>query len=134
MARLEVRTPRLSIRPSPRGGVGVFAERPYAPGEVIEIAPVVVVPGRQQPLIAQTHLTNYYFHWGEGEPEDLAIGMGFASLYNHSYRPNARYIKHFDDGVIEFVALRAIEPEEEVLVNYNGDPNEQKPVWFDAVP
>ncbi len=132
MARPEVRTPRLRIGPSQRSGRGVFAERRYAPGELIEMAPVVVVPAGQQPLIAQTVLTNYYFHWGTGQPEDIAIGLGFSSIYNHSFTPNAKYAKHFEAQILEYTALRTIEPGEEIVVNYNGDPRDRTPVWFEA--
>jgi hypothetical protein len=34
----------------------------------------------------------------------------------------------------EFVALRDIAAGEEVTTNYNGDPDNSKPVWFDAQP
>ena len=132
MPRLQHRTPRLSVGPSTRGGRGVFAERAFAPGELIELAPVVVVPGHQQPLIADTELTNYYFHWGTQEPEDIAIGLGLASIYNHSYQPNARYYKRFEALLIEYIAIRPIAAGEEIVVNYNGDPSDKKPVWFDV--
>ena len=33
--------------------------------------------------------------------------------------------------LINFVALKDIKPEEEILVNYNGDPTNQEKVWFE---
>ena len=50
-------------------------------------------------------LSHYCFAWGRGT---VALALGYGSLYNHSYRPNARY----DDvgpQTKEFTALRDIE-------------------------
>ena len=62
----------------------------------------------------------------------LALALGYGSLYNHSYRPNARY-----DDVGQrtklFTALRAIEPGEEITINYNGDPEDGSPVGFEVI-
>ena len=132
MAHEEVRTPRLSVRRSPLNGRGVFAERHYAPGELIERAPVLVLPAAQKVFIAQTDLSNYYFEWNETGEGDIAIGLGLASIYNHSYSPSARYTKHREGLFLEYTAVRAIAPGEEITVNYNGDPRDHTPVWFDA--
>jgi hypothetical protein len=59
-----------------------------------------------------------------------ALALGWGSLYNHSFCPNAIYQKDLEGAKIRFVALRFIAPNEEVLVNYNGDPGDQSPVWF----
>lgn len=59
--------------------------------------------------------------------------MGHGSLYNHSYRPNAKYVRKVSEGVIDFVAVRDIEVGEEITVNYNGYPGDNEPVWFDVV-
>jgi len=130
MAREEVRTPRLSVRPSPLGGRGVFAERHYAPGELIERAPVLVLSADQKQHIACTDLSNYYFEWNETGQGDVAIGLGHASIYNHSYSPNARYSKNREGLFLEYRALCAIAPGQEITVNYNGSPRDQAPVWF----
>ena len=51
----------------------------------------------------------------------MALALGHGSLYNHSFRPNARY----DDvgpQTKEFTAMRDIAPGQEITVNYNGEP------------
>ncbi|HZU37814.1 MAG TPA: SET domain-containing protein-lysine N-methyltransferase, partial [Gemmataceae bacterium] len=61
----------------------------------------------------------------------VAIALGYGSLYNHSYMPNARY----DDEpgpAMTFTALRTIRPGEEITVNYNGDPKDRSPVGFEV--
>ena len=62
----------------------------------------------------------------------VALALGYGSLYNHSYRPNARYD---DIGQLTkiFTALRDIPPGEEITVNYNGDPSDRAAVAFEVV-
>ena len=112
-------------------GRGVFARRSIATGEVFETAPVLVIPKAHWSAIEKTTLFDYTFEWG-WEGEDAALALGYGSLYNHSYSPNARYTKRLEDAVIDFSALRPIEPGEEILVNYNGEPNDRAPLWFPA--
>src|SRR5215510_7233956 len=66
----------------------VFARRKIAAGEVIERAPVIVAPKRQWPAIKRTILEDYAFDWGEYN-EQAVIALGYVSIYNHSYLPNA---------------------------------------------
>ena len=111
-------------------GRGVFARRPIRRGEVIERVPVLVLPVAEVKNAANwTGLARYCFHWGEGT---LALALGYGSLYNHSYHPNACY----DDAggpTKVFTALRDIEPGEEITVNYNGEPEDRSPVGFEVV-
>jgi len=76
----------------------------------------------------------YYFYFGKNN-EMLAVALGFGSIYNHSYEPNAIYKKRIRDKVIEFVALRSIRKDEEISVNYNyGDPNDKTRLWIKKIP
>jgi uncharacterized protein len=109
-------------------GRGVFARRAIPRGEVFETSPVLVLPDESVEDFA-SGLGSYVFEWGKGK---LALALGYGSLYNHSYRPNARY----DDvgpQAKAFRALRDIAPGEEITVNYNGEPGRRKKVWFDVV-
>lgn len=100
-------------------------------GSLIEICPVIILPKEELPLIHSTKLHDYYFFWG-WEDDQCAIALGFGSLYNHSYDPNARYWLDIENETIDFVAWRDIHSGEEILVNYNGDPEDQSPVWFEG--
>lgn len=112
-------------------GRGIFAKKPLVKGELIEIAQVIIVPEKEREFIDRTVLTNYYYEWGE---HGIAIGLGLTSLYNHSYYPNAIYLKKIEEGVIEYFAWRDIEAGEEITVNYNsGNPDDRTPIWFDIV-
>jgi SET domain-containing protein len=112
-----------------RKGRGVFARREISAGETIETSHVIVVPASQWSSIATTMLYDYIFERG-WDGEDGALAMGYGSFYNHSYSPNARYHRRLEDVAIDFVALRNIEPSEEVVVNYNGHPDNREPLWF----
>ena len=123
----------ISVGPSPGKGRGVFASRAIRAGEIIEEAPVIVLPGTEIEHLERTGLQDYYFLWGTDE-EDAAILLGACSLCNHSYEPNAVFELRPESQTIRFVALRDIAAGEEVTTNYNGDPANRKPVWFDARP
>ncbi|TAE58768.1 MAG: SET domain-containing protein-lysine N-methyltransferase [Nostocales cyanobacterium] len=120
----------LVVRDTEIKGRGVFADRDFDQGEIIHIAPVIVVPKQQVKLIGKTVLCNYYFDW---HGESCAIALGYASLFNHSYRPNAFYVKKFDEQVIEIIAHKYILQGQEITVNYNGKVDDSTPIWFDAV-
>src|SRR5450432_3007553 len=102
-----------------RKGRGVFAQRAFGPGELIETAPVLVIPAQEWAHIEPTILFHYTFCWGRNG-EDAALAMGLGSFYNHSWRPNADYVTRLEDETIDFVALLPIAAGEEVTVNYNG--------------
>jgi uncharacterized protein len=113
-------------------GRGVVAGRAYRKGEVIDVSPVLVIPGDQWRLIEQTMLVDYCFRWGEHDG-DAALALGVCQLCNHSYEPNARYSRSLERRIIRFEALRDIEHGEEITVNYNGRPDESTEVWFEVV-
>ncbi len=112
-------------------GRGVFAGEEIPSGTVFENAPVIAFPKGQWKYITKTKLSNYVFFWGE-DLKAGAVALGTGSLYNHSYEPNARYIRNIKNRTVDFVALRDIHEGEEITVNYNCDPNDKTPVWFDV--
>ncbi|GAB4255122.1 MAG: SET domain-containing protein-lysine N-methyltransferase [Saprospiraceae bacterium] len=124
------RLPFLFIAESPLHGRGVFTGEPLNEGDLIEICPVIVLPPEQLKTIHNSKLHDYYFLWGP-EQDRPAIALGYGSIYNHSYEANANYRFDYDSETIDFYAVKAIAAGEEITVNYNGDPNDPKPVWFD---
>jgi SET domain-containing protein len=112
-------------------GRGVFAGKAFVPGERIEHAPVIVIPQVQLQYLEKTTLSYYTFSWGP-EGNDAAIAAGFGCFYNHSYEPNANYLKLVDLGFIDIVAIRSIRENEEITINYNGSANDRMPIWFDG--
>ena len=123
---------RITVQSTPDKGRGVFATEKIRSGDLIESTEVIVVPSEQRSLLDATVLYNYYFSWG-AEANEAALALGLGSLYNHSYSPNAHYVKDRAGAKIDFVAIRDIAAGEEITVNYNGDPKSLKPLWFKVV-
>jgi SET domain-containing protein len=122
----------IAVKHFPGKGRGVVAERHFRAGETIERAPVIVIPREEAPLIRDTRLAHYYYEWGD-DCREAAIALGYGSLYNHSYTPNARYEFREDQECLEFFALRDIEPGEEITINYNNlGRDAAKPLKFEV--
>ncbi len=118
----------IEVKESSVHGRGVFAKRDFNEGELIEDCPVIVFSKEELEEIDKTVFYDYYFAW---EKNKGAIALGLGSLYNHSYAPNAVYLKDFKNNRITFKSIRPIESGEEIFTNYNGDPSLQEKVWFD---
>ncbi len=123
---------RIAIEESPGRGRGVFARGEFKRGDLIERVPVILVPAKQRQKLDETDLYNYAFEWEE-VGGTIAIALGYGSLYNHSYRPNAAYNEHPREEVMDFYAIKTIRLGQEITVNYNGEPDDQEPLWFDVV-
>lgn len=125
-------TERIEIRDSGEGrGRGVFAKTPFAAGETIEFAPVLIMRAEDREHLKRTHIYNYFFQWGaQGQ---TALALGYGSIYNHSETPNAKHVREFEKMGIRFVALRPILTGEEIFVNYLGNYHgraRNKDLWF----
>jgi hypothetical protein len=110
-------------------GRAMFASRKFLKGELIERAPVIPINERYWPFAEKTILSDYAFDWGEHD-EHAAIALGYVSIYNHSYTPNAQLEELLDELMMEVVAIRDIAVGEEITINYNGDPASQDQLWF----
>ncbi|MEO2076272.1 MAG: SET domain-containing protein [Bacillus sp. (in: firmicutes)] len=110
-------------------GRGIFATRDIPKGELIHVAPVIISPKSEYKHLKKTILMDYVFWWGE----DCAVALGYGSLFNHSYTPNALYKLRHKNKTIDFVAYKDIKAGEEIMVNYNGDPEDQTEIWFDVL-
>lgn len=113
-------------------GRGVFANRDILKDELIHIAPVVVLSKEEFEVIDTTILGNYVFNW-EAKYGTCALALGYGSLFNHSYSPNAIYKLRKKSNTIEFYAYKDIKADEEILVNYNGKPDDESPLWFEVL-
>jgi uncharacterized protein len=109
-------------------GRGVFAARRFQAGEVIEECPILAVTGEQAPLLDETDLYGFTFEWEDG----VAVALGFGSLYNHSWTPNARYDHDYDRELVVYSAVTVIAQNEEITINYSGDPDGRIELWFDT--
>ena len=116
--------------PSELHGMGVFAAQDFDEGDMIEICPVLVFPRAELEHFRKTILDDYYFDWGK-DGAFYAVCLGFGSLYNHSYEPNAEYEMDFAGNTIDVFCIKPIKSGEEICFNYNGYPEDQTPVWFE---
>ncbi|MCP8969216.1 SET domain-containing protein [Ectobacillus ponti] len=121
---IEVKTSPLSDGEFNRG---VFATRDIKKGELIHEAPVIAYPNDQHEHIEKTLLADYTFNYGANHS---AILLGYGMLFNHSYKPNATYDISFEDHTFKFYAYTDIKAGEEILINYNGEVDNDDPLWF----
>jgi SET domain-containing protein len=107
-------------------GRGVVAEREIAEGELVERAPVLIIPEADRAAIDPSTVGNYIFMWEHDTvAQDLyaqtgraAVVLGYTSLVNHSDAPNCDFIRHIDALALDLIALRAIAPGEELTIDY----------------
>ena len=97
-------------------GRGIFATRMFKGGELIESAPLLIIPEKQWPFVSSTVLADYFFEVDSGE---AALALGTASLYNHSFECNADYVTA-DDKIL-ITATRDIRRGEEITIDYGWD-------------
>lgn len=122
-----VQSDLIEIRYTRSKGRGVFARTAIKKGALIERVPVVVVTWDE---IDESELASYAYSWTDTK---AAIALGYGSLYNHSFKPNAKY-EDAGRQTKEFVAIRDIAAGEEITVNYNGDPKDRtNELGFDVV-
>ena len=110
-------------------GRGVFARRAIRKGELIERVPLLILDAEEYARgVDKSLLAGYVFAWGDNQ---FALALGYGSLYNHSYKPNAAYEDEEPHAKL-FVALRNIKEGEEITINYNGNPTSRIKMWFDV--
>ena len=107
------RNPWLEIRRSPLHGWGIFASQRIPAGEILEEVPF------QYLEMSSTALESVRYYWPRNEPwEGMAVPAGFAMLYNHSDEANADWETLEDRLLFRFIAIRDIEADEEILIDY----------------
>lgn len=115
----------------PKKGRCVFAGKDYKKGDLIEIAPMLVITGEEMEIIQNTMLYDYYFEWYD-DSSALALALGHGSLYNHSSNANVDYEADYELDILTFRAYKPIKKDEELTINYHQDPDSKEPVWFDV--
>lgn len=123
--------PYLTIAPSPGMGRGVFTSEDIEKGTIIEVSPVIVLSRTERDLADRTILHDYIFEW-DGSKDQACMAMGYVPVYNHSYASNCEYEMDFEEDCITVRTVRDIKKGEELFINYNGDWDDRKPLWFDA--
>ena len=122
----------LYVQETTTKGRGVFTRQNIDAGAVIEESPVIVMTAEDRVLLDKTLLHDYIFEWGN-EKDQCCMALGYLSIYNHSYGSNCEYFMDFEEQTIRIKTIRAIKKGEELTINYNGDWNNNKKIWFDVV-
>ena len=131
--------PYLYIDKTIKKGKAVFTNERIAASTVIEISPVIVMSLDDRKHLDKTLLHDYIFEWGKlkdlptGQAGKCCMALGLIPIYNHSYKSNCEYFMDFEDDTIFIKTVRSIKKGEELTINYNGNWNDGKKVWFDVV-
>ncbi|KAL7420180.1 tRNA-specific adenosine deaminase subunit tad3 [Cryptotrichosporon argae] len=116
----------LHLRIDPERGRGVFSDNDVPAGAVLDEAPVLVLSKEQWERgdLDRTVLGSYGFCWSNGS---MAIGLGLASMFNHSPAPNVNYIRNARAGTITFRTVRRVKAGDELCICYAAD---ESKLWF----
>ncbi len=108
----------LCVKSSPIHGWGVFAESDIAPGDIIEECHVLFLEQRDPAL-------DYYLFGVRNLAKEVipCLVLGYGSIYNHAFPPNATYSFDEEKKVMRFTARMPIRCGEEIFTNYGDD-------WF----
>ena len=123
--------PSLFIAPTENKGRGVFTIQNIESGTIVEVAPVIIMSREERKLLDETLLHDYIFEWGR-DKQQCCMALGYVPVYNHSYKSNCEYEMDFENETISIRSVHFIKAGEELFINYNGNWNDSKPVWFDA--
>ncbi len=128
--------PYLIIEKTLKKGKGVFTQQKIEVNTIIEESPVIVMSSTERIFLDKTKLHDYIFEWEGVKDENgtigCCVGLGYISMYNHSYHSNCEYFMDYEKELMQIKSVRNIEIGEEITINYNGDWNDAKKVWFDT--
>ena len=123
--------PCLYINQTGTKGRGVFTSEDLEADSIVEISPVIVMSKEERQMLDKTTLHDYIFEWGD-EKNQCCMAMGYIPVYNHSYSSNCGYEMDYEEKLMSIKTVKAIKAGEELCINYNGDWNDEKRVWFDV--
>jgi len=112
---------KIYVGKSPIHGYGVFANELIREGEIIEEVPIYdlkIPKGEPSPL-----MNDYRFNWPQGSGGNWTkqvLAWGYGSLYNHSDNYNAIWNSNLENETFKFIAIKDIQPDEEIFVYYGG--------------
>jgi SET domain-containing protein len=107
--------------------LGVFAIDDIKEGEIVEVAPLIVLKFEELIDTNWNTLFDYYF-WMD---DYVVLALGYGSIYNHSENSNIEYEIMADKRMIKFIANKNIKSGEELFFNYRGKDESKTPLWFE---
>lgn len=124
--------PYLFVAPAEKKGRGVYTSKNIAANTILEISPVIVLSPKERKTIEATKLFDYIFEWNENHKSG-AIGLGYISLYNHSYDANCDYDMDYENMLMTIRTVKAVKKGSELCINYNAVPDDKTLVWFHKI-
>ena len=97
------------------GGRGVFSEKDFKQGEIIEVCPLITDYKKN---FEKSKIKDYTFK-SKFKPDQEVIVFGMCSMYNHSDNFNVAHNQDPENMI--YTAARDIKKGEELYVNYGGD-------------
>jgi hypothetical protein len=110
-------------------GRGVYASEDIPSGQIVETTPVVLLDLKAQPFPPQ--IRRLVYNWSKTQ---VALALGYGSLYNHSDQPNLIFTRITNNLSITFKALRDIEAGEQLTISYDylgSGENPRDRSWFE---
>ena len=127
-----MRHPDIYIANAESKGRGIYCKTDLPADVVIEIVPVIVMSEDDRKLLDKTLLHDYIFEWTPDGARMCCMALGYVPIYNHSYTSNCEYVMNYDEQTISILTMRPIPAGEELTINYNGDWDDNAPVWFEV--
>jgi SET domain-containing protein len=124
--------PYLYLKKIENKGRAVFTRERINANTIIEESPVIVMNKEDRIYLDKTLLHDYIFEWGN-KKEKCCMALGYIPMYNHSSKSNCEYFMDFEKELIQIKTIRVIEKDEELTINYNGNWDDNKKVWFDVL-
>jgi len=103
------------IKKSNIHGWGVFTNSKILENEIVEEC---IIPDEKIPLNSDI-LKRYYFIWPKTPNyNSYCLPLGFACTYNHSTKPNVKWLINEKEKLMIFIAIKDINKNEELVHNY----------------
>ncbi|MFH1840624.1 MAG: SET domain-containing protein [Candidatus Shapirobacteria bacterium] len=112
-------------------GRGIIALKNFKKREIVEVCPIIPLTPKERKRCENTVLDQYIYPWRSTRGACMVLGYG--SIYNHSFEPNADWKQNFRTVTMVYRAIKNIKKGEEITVNYNGEPDDRTPIeWFEV--
>lgn len=117
------------VKRTPKKGRGVFALKNFKVGDIIESCHVINITPTERKHCEKTILNFYIYPWRSTRSGAIVLGNG--CIYNHSFEPNADWKQNFKIDSMVYKAIKPIKKDQEITINYNGEPDDMTPVdWL----
>lgn len=101
-------------------GRGLYASLGIEPNKELFKAELLVLSENDTKVVNTTDLQYYTFKYNEKQ-DCLCLGLG--EIFNHSNEPNVAYrlIEYDGRKVMQFYALKSVQADEQLLIDYTAD-------------